>query len=215
MTLRPRDRIALVALLFLAVVGAYYMLALKPERQQIKALDAATATQQQQFASEQQQYAAGRAAQAALRANAAQLKSVLVAVPVQSDIPALLRTLEQTADAAHAKMRAIALTGSSSATTPSSTTASSAAASNTGGATGVPIQLTFAGGYVALDGLVRRLDGLVVVSGDKVYATGPLLSITGVQLSGAPKLVVQLTANIYQLPASSAAGQAATTGGLQ
>jgi hypothetical protein len=214
MTLRPRDRIALVAILFLALVGAYYMLALKPERQQIKALDAATAAQQQQFASEQQQYAAGRAAQAALRANAAQWQSVRVAVPVQSDIPALLRTLEQTATAAHVKMRAVALTGSSGATTPSSTTASSASASSTGSATGMPVQLTFAGGYTALDGLVRRLDGLVVVSGDKVHATGPLLSITSVQLGGAPKLVVQLIANIYQLPASSAAGQA-TAGGQQ
>jgi Tfp pilus assembly protein PilO len=208
MTLRSRDRIALVAILFLALVGGYYMLALKPERQQIKALDAATATQQQTLASEQQQYVAGRAAQAALRANAAQWTSVRVAVPVQSDIPALLRTLERTANAAHVKMRAIQLTGSSA-----STAASSAVASSTGGATGVPIQLSFAGGYVALDSLVRRLDGLVVVSGDKVHATGPLLSITSVQLSGAPKLVVQLTANIYQLPASSAAGQVATTGG--
>jgi Tfp pilus assembly protein PilO len=208
MTLRRRDRIALVAILFLALVGGYYMLALKPERQKIKTLDAATATQQQTFASEQQQYVAGRAAQAALRANAAQWTSVRVAVPVQSDIPALLRTLERTANAAHVKMQAIHLTGSSS-----STAASSAAASSTGGATGVPIQLTFAGGYVALDSLVRRLDGLVVVSGDKVHATGPLLSITSVQLSGVPKLVVQLTANIYQLPASPAAGQVATTGG--
>lgn len=215
MTLRRRDRIALAALLFLALVGAYYMLALKPERQQIKTLDAATVTQQQAFASEQQQYAAGRAAEAALRANAGQWTSVRVAVPVQSDIPALLRTLERTADAAHVKMRAIQLTGSSSATTQSSTTASSAAASSTGGATAVPIQLTFAGGYMALDSLVRRLDGFVVVSGDEVHATGPLLSITSVQLSGAPKLVVQLNANIYQLPASSAAGQAATTGGQQ
>jgi len=85
----------------------------------------------------------------------------------------------------------------------------------TGGASGptsVALSLTFAGGYIALHNLVRRLDGLVVVSGNKVHATGPLLSISSVSLTGSPKLTVQLTATIYQL-AAPAAATAATTGG--
>jgi hypothetical protein len=76
----------------------------------------------------------------------------------------------------------------------------------------VPLSLTFAGGYTALHNLVRRLDGLVVVSGHTVHATGPLLSISNVSLSGSPKLTVQLTATIYQLATSSSAATA-TTGG--
>ena len=41
--------------------------------------------------------------------------------------------------------------------------------------------------------------------GHTVHATGPLLSISNVSLSGSPKLTVQLTATIYQLSATAAA----------
>jgi hypothetical protein len=74
------------------------------------------------------------------------------------------------------------------------------------------VQLSFAGGYTALNNLVRRLQGLVAVSGGKVSATGPLLSIGSVSLSGTRNLTVQLTASLYQLSAPpSAAGS--TSGG--
>jgi hypothetical protein len=217
MTLRRRDRIALAAVLLVVVVAAYYLLALGPEQHKATALDAAILAQQQTLTQEQQAYAAGRAAQASLKADAAQWAALRLAVPAQSDIPALLRTLEHNANAVHVKMNVIALTSpGSSATTsaptssaPTSSTSSTAAASTV--ATPVPIQLTFAGGYTALNNLVRRLQGLVVVSGGKVRATGPLLSIGDVSLSGAPKLTVQLTATIYQLPAASTA--ATPTGG--
>jgi hypothetical protein len=213
MTLRPRDRVALIGLLCLALVAAYYLLALAPERAKVKALDGAIAAQQQALAQAQQQLVAGRAAQAALGADAAEWTSINLAVPTQADIPALLRTLERTANAEHVKMQAINLTASSSATAQSSTSASSAAASSTAIAT--PIQLTFAGGYLPLEGLIQRIDSFVVVSGGRVHATGPLVSIGSVQMSGTKNLVAQFTATIYELSASSTASGATTTGGLQ
>jgi Tfp pilus assembly protein PilO len=210
MSLRPRDRIALGVVLLAALLGAYYVLALKPEQHKAAALATSIAGQRQTIASEQQAYATGRAAKSSLNADEAQWAALRLAVPAQSDIPGLLRTLEKTADSVHVNMQAIALTGSSSSATP--TTVSSTPSSGAGMATGVPVQLTFAGGCTALDKLVKRLNGLVVVSGTKVRATGPLLSISNVSLSGAPDLTVQLTATIYQLgTASTAAG--ATDGG--
>jgi hypothetical protein len=217
MTLRRRDRIALAAVLLVAVVAAYYLLALGPERHKASALDAAIVAQQQTLTQEQQAYAAGRAAEASLKADAAQWAALRLAVPAQSDIPALLRTLERNANAVHVKMNVIALTSPGSAantsaptsSAPTGSTSSSAAAASV--ATPVPVQLTFAGGYNALNSLVRRLQGLVVVSGGKVHATGPLLSISDVSLTGSPKLTVALTATIYQLPAASTA--ATPTGG--
>jgi Tfp pilus assembly protein PilO len=218
MTLRPRDRIALAAVLIVGVVAAYYLLALRPEQRKSTALDAAIAVQQQTLTQEQQAYAAGRAAEASLKADTAQWAALSLAVPSQSDIPALLRTLERNANAVHVKMQAIVLTGSSASAPTSSAPASSAAtgsastgATASSAATSVPVQLTFGGGYTALNSLVRRLEGLVVVSGGKVHATGPLLSIGDVSLSGSPKLTVQLTATIYQLATASTA--ATTTGG--
>ena len=209
MTLRLRDRVALGVVLILALAGAYYALALKPERQQATALNTAIAGQRQALATAQSNYAAGRAAQASIKASAPEWAALSKAVPNTSDIPELLRVLERKANAVHVQMQAITLSDS-----PGSTAATSAAtpAPSTDGATSIPLQLTFAGGYTALHNLVHRLDGLVVVSGGKVHATGPLLSIGSVSLSKAPKLTVQLTATIYQLSATTAA-DAATPGG--
>lgn len=214
MTLRPRDRIALGVILLVALVGAYYMVALKPEQHKAAALDAAIASQQQALTQAEQSYGAGRNAQASLKADGAEWAALGLAVPNQSDIPALLRTLERTANAVHVKMQAITLSGSSASPGSASAapTASGTSTSSSSAATSVPVQLTFAGGYTALNSLVHRLNGLVGVAGGKVHATGPLVSISSVSLSGAPKLTVQLSATIYQLAGAQAAA-GATTGG--
>ncbi len=207
MTLRPRDRIALGVVLILALAGAFYLLVLKPERQQASTLATAIAGQRQALVTAESDYATGRAAKASIKATAPEWAALREAVPETSDIPALLRVLERKAKAVHVQMQAITLSGASSAAGATSTPAPS-----TSGATSVPLSLSFAGGYTALHNLVRRLDGLVVVSGGKVYATGPLLSIDSVSLAESPKLTVQLTAEIYQLSAAAAAA-AATPGG--
>ena len=227
MKLRPRDRIALGVVLTAVLVGAFYMLALKPEQQKVSNIDAQIATQRQTLAQEQQTYQAGRAAEATLKARSAQWAALSLAVPAQSNIPALLRLLERNAKAVNVKMQSIQLTGASSSSTgtpnaggtagaPSSSSSGSSSAGGTpaatsAAATGVPVQLTFAGGYRALDALVHRLDSLVVLSGTTVHASGPLMSIGTVALSGAPNLTVQLSATIYQLSAATAPGT--TTGG--
>jgi type IV secretory pathway VirJ component len=216
MTLRPRDRIALAVVVLVALIGGYYLLALKPERQKATALDAAIATQQQTLAQEQQSYTTGREAKASLKTDAAEWAALRLAVPAQSDIPALLRTLQDNAAAAHVTLQAVQLSAATSTATsaaPAAATSSAAPAASTGTAsasapTSVPVSLTFAGGYTALNSLVRRLDSLVVVANGKVHASGPLVSISNVSLTGAPKLTVALTATIYQLAAAPA-----TTGG--
>jgi hypothetical protein len=207
MTLRLRDRIALGGILILAVIGAFYLLVLKPEHQRASTLATSIAGQRNALTTAQSNYATGHTAQASIKASAAQWAAVREAVPETSDIPALLRVLERKANAVHVQMQAITLSGSAA-----SAAATSTPAPTTSGATSVPVQLTFAGGYTALHNLVRHLDGLVVVSGGKVYATGPLLSIGSVALSGTPKLTVQITASIYQLSAATAAAAAAPGG---
>jgi Tfp pilus assembly protein PilO len=208
MTLRKRDRIALGVVVIVALLGAYYFLALKPERQKSNALVSQIAGQKATLAQEQASYATGRAAQASLKADANEWAALHLAVPEQSNIPALLRTLEQTAHDVKVNMQAIALNGGNSgaaaSTAPTGSSTASAAAQ-------IPVQLTFSGGYNALNALVKRLEGLVVVSGGKVTATGPLLNINDVSLTGSGSLTVQITATIYQLGAPVAT--AATTGG--
>ena len=204
MNLRPRDRIALGVVIVAVLVGAFYMLALKPEQQKATSLDASIASQRQTLSQEQQAYNAGRQAQATVRAQRAQWAALHVAVPAQSDIPALLRILAQNARAAKVKMNSITLGGTQSASSGSS---SASTGSTGGGATGVPIQLTFAGGYDALNALVHRLDSLVAVTGNSVRASGPLMSISNVSLNGAPgNETVQMSATIYQLSGATTTG---------
>jgi Tfp pilus assembly protein PilO len=205
MTLRSRDRVVLAILGVIALIGAYYMLALKPEHQQVSALDAKITTQRQALTTARQSYNVGRAAQAALKSDSAEWAALALAVPEQSDIPGLLRTLEKTARAAKVSMQTISLSSTGSSTSAATT----APSSTTDGATPVPIQLTFNGGYVALNRLVRTLTGLVAFAGGKVHATGPLLSINSVSLSGTGQLTGNLTATIYQLAGSAGS----TTGG--
>jgi type II secretory pathway pseudopilin PulG len=219
MTLRRRDRIVLAVVAVLAVLGAFYLVALKPERQQASALQAQITTQQQALTAAQQSYNVGRAARASLKTDGPEWAALKLAVPQQSDIPALLRTLEKNAKSVHVSMQAISLSGASGSTpaapapAPAPATAGAAptagAAAAAPAATPVPIQLTFAGGYVALNKLVRKLTGLVALSGGKVHAAGPLLSINSVALTGTKSLTGQLTATIYQL----AAPAGTTTGG--
>ncbi len=225
MTLRRRDRIVLAVAAVLAVLGGYYLVALKPERQQASALQAQITTQQQALTAAQQSYNVGRAARASLKTDGPEWAALKLAVPQQSDIPALLRTLEKNAKLVHVSMQAISLSSASGsapaaaapapatpapgATPATGATATTGAAAAAPAATPVPIQLTFAGGYVALNKLVRKLTGLVALSGGKVHAAGPLLSINSVALTGTKSLTGQLTATIYQL----AAPAGTTTGG--
>jgi Tfp pilus assembly protein PilO len=212
MNVRGRDRILLGVIAVILVFGAYYMFALKPERQKVAALDAQIATGKASLASAQASYVTGKRAQAALKANTAEWSAIHLAVPNQSDIPALLRTLQSTAASVHVHMQTITLSGASASastasaatTTPATTGAAATAAAPT--ATPVPIQLTFSGGYHALDTLVRRLNALVSVSGGKLHATGPLMTIGSVSLIQATGgLNVQISASLYQL--STAGGQ--------
>jgi Tfp pilus assembly protein PilO len=196
MTVRPRDRVALGVVVLVALVGAYYLLALKPERQKASAVATAIAGQRRTLAEAQENYADGRAAQASLKTHAPEWAALRLAVPDTSDIPALLRTLAHTASAVHAEVQAIVLSDAADGTAGTPVPATS-------GATSVPLQLTFAGSYAALNNLVGRLDGLVVVSGSTVHATGPLLSISSVSLTGTANLTAQLTATIYQLDSAS------------
>lgn len=209
MTLRPRDKAALAIVGVLAVLAGYYMLVLAPVRHQASSLESSISTQRAALTQAESTFASGRAAQHSLRAHAAEWAALRVAVPEQADIPALLRTLQRTARSADVSMKAIQLESSSSSAAAPPTTGSPTGSASSATASSVPIQLSFSGGYTQLAALVRKLTGLVSVSGGNVRATGPLLSISQVSLTGSP-LTVQMTATIYQLGASTASS---STGG--
>jgi hypothetical protein len=213
MTLSSRDRILLVVIVVIVAAFGFDKFALAPERRQAAKLGTQIAAQQASLSRAQESYASGRSAAAAERANAPVWAAAERAVPQNSDIPGLLRLLQSSAQAAHVDMQSISLSGTSA--TGSVVTA--AAGSSAAGPTEIPVSLTFQGGYQALNRLVAKLDGLVVASGTKLRAHGPLVGISNVSLAAGntgSTETVQLTATLYQhAPAPSADGSDPTTEG--
>lgn len=202
--LQPRDRALIAGVAVLAVVAAFYLLAIQPQDRRASQLARQLATAQTSLTSAQSAYAVGRQAQARLGKSAAAYAAAQKAVPATTDVPGLLRLLQGSAEAAHVKIQSIT-PGSSSATsaTAAATTGTAAASSTSATPNSVPISLTVDGGYQALNRLVQRLDRYVKISGGRLHATGPLIGISNVSLTGANSasaggLSISLTATVYQ-----------------
>jgi hypothetical protein len=209
MNIQPRDRALLGVVAVLAVCAAFYLLVIGPEHRTESRLQTQIATAQASLAGAEQQEATGHSAEVFLRNSQGEWATAQRAVPRVSNIPALLKLLEHSAQAASVTMESVALTGAGGDSSAGS--GSTAAASTTDhGATTIPVGLTFEGGYQALNRLVHHLDTLVSVSHGHLDASGPLVGISNVQLSPSsggskhnPVLSVQLTATIYQHSAGS------------
>jgi len=200
MKLTARDRALLGVVAAIALCAAFYVLVITPERHTAARLQTKIAAARTTLARAQRREAEGRAAEVALKASQADWGATQRAVPKVADIPALLRVLTRSAQAAHVSMRSIGLSGAGASASSSST--ATATSPSVAGAT--TMSLTFQGGYQALNRLVDRLDAFVTTSRRSIGSNGPLIGIANVSVTPAPSsshsstLSVQLTATIYQ-----------------
>lgn len=219
MKLTRRDRVLLGIVAALALCAAFYVLVITPQRNAAARLQTQIGAARTTLARAQQRVAEGRAAETALKASQRDWSATQRAVPQNADVPALLKVLARSANAAHVSMQNISLSGaaSSAASTAAAPTTTAAAPATTTGtaaspteATAIPVALTFDGGYQALNRLVDRLDALVTTSRRRISSRGPLIGIGSINVgptaTGAHSstLSVQLTATIYQRSATSA-----------
>ena len=109
MTITKRDRYILIVALALALVGAYWFLALAPKRQRLHALDKDLATAQQTLAQAQQEKVQFAQAQVNFPNLYASLGRLGKAVPANQDTPSLLVQLNHAAAQAHVDFRSIEL----------------------------------------------------------------------------------------------------------
>jgi Tfp pilus assembly protein PilO len=209
MKLTVRDRALLGVVAALALCAAFYVLVITPERHQAAHLQTKIGAERTTLARAQRREAVGHAAEAALKASQADWSATQRAVPQTADVPALLKVLTSSAQAAHVSMQSIGLTGSGASSSSSSTV--TAAPSSVAGATTIPVSLTFQGGYQALNRLVDRLDALVTTSRRSIRSRGPLIGIGNINVApassgaGSSTLSIQLTATIYQRSATTGA----------
>jgi len=211
MKITPRDRALLGVIAVLLACAAFYELVLTPERHAAARLQAQVTAAHARLARAQQRELQGHAAEVALRASQSDWEATQRAVPQVSNVPALLKLLQRSAQAARVSMQSISFNGAGTSSAAGASPAVTAATPSTrGGTNTLPVTLVFDGGYQALNRLVHRLDALVNVSRRHIAASGPLIGIGAVTLSPAGNssdhsaLSVQLTATIYQRAAASA-----------
>jgi hypothetical protein len=218
-----RDRIVVIALAVLVLIGGGWMLLVSPKRKEATAVEAKVATAQKELTSAETSLANARAAQSQYATAYAAVVNLGKAVPPSQEVASLVYQLEEASNARQVTFESIVSgLGSAAPTTPSSsssssskgsttTTASAAAAS---GFSQMPFTFVFSGGFFSLEHLFRQLTAFTTPAGPGgLHVSGRLLTIQGVKL--APEITAKgttlkgtVTAAAYVLPA----GQTLTAG---
>lgn len=131
-----RDR---MMVMFLAVVvgfGGFYMLVLKPKREEASKLSGQLQSAQDRVSKARANLAMGLQARATYAANYATVARLGKAVPTGDDVPSLVFQLDSTARETGVDFRSVKLSSGSAAPAPATQTAAAAATSNSDQAAG-------------------------------------------------------------------------------
>jgi len=217
-----RDRIVLIAIAVLAVLGAGWVLVVSPEKKQERKIAAQVAEAQSQLASAEGQLASARQAQQQYQAAYASIVSLGKAVPASEEVPSLIYELEQASNQKNVDFSSIA-TGAAASSTSSATAAAPGVAPT--GFTQMPFTFVFNGTFAGLDHLFQQLDDFTQRSASgALQVSGRLLTIQSVKLAPATdgvtagkaaleQLTGTITATAYVLPASQGLTGAASPAG--
>jgi Tfp pilus assembly protein PilO len=234
-----RDRMVLIVIGFVAVLGAAWMLVVSPERKQVTQLDAKVSAARAQLASAEGQVASARAAQSQYSAAYSAVVDLGKAVPPSQEVPALIYQLSQASNEKDVNFDSISSGGgaatpsSSTSGSTSSSSSSSATSASTGataaaaGASGagfsqLPFSFTFEGSYFDLEHLFHQLTGFATMTNTgTLQVSGRLLTIESVKLAPSTtasspggnaisKLTGSIAATAYVLPATEGLTGSAT-----
>ena len=134
-----RDRLVVSVVLGVVLLGAFFMLVLKPKRQEASQLAQQVETAQARVQTAQADVSAGRAARSSYATNYATVARLGKAVPTDDDIPSLVYQLDSTAESTGVDFRSVKLTsgaGSGVAAPPNAAAAAAATSDQAGGEDG-------------------------------------------------------------------------------
>lgn len=226
-----RDRLILIGIALIAVLGGAWMLAVSPARKQESKAAQEVASARAALAQAQAEVAEAQSARARYRSAYASLASLGQAVPTAPEVPALVYALDKASNSHHVEFSSITTSGGGSGSSTSSSAGSSSSASAASAPfTQIPFTFTFGGSYQSLTHLLTQLERFTVQSpGGPVEVSGRLLTIQSISLgagggssssssSGATsapanEMTWSITASAYVLaPASASAGPSAPAG---
>jgi Tfp pilus assembly protein PilO len=216
-----RDRIVVIAIAVVAILGAGWVLVVSPERKKADKVAAQVATAQSQLASAQAQLSGARQDQAQYQAAYSSIVSLGKAVPPSEEVPSLIYQLERASNQKSVDFSSIA-SGASGASSASSTSATPGSAPT--GFTQLPFTFEFSGSFFDLDHLFQQIDRFTQRSASgALEVDGRLLTIQSVKLAPATngglgggsseELTGTITATAYVLPASQGLTGAASLSG--
>ena len=222
-----RDRIVMLVVVVLVVIGAGWMEVVSPERKKAQKLNTDIATAKTQLSTAENELASARAAEAQYPKAYASVVSLGKAVPPGQEVPSLIYQLAQASGTRNVEFNSIVSgTGGGTASVGASSSSAASTAANASTATAftqMPFTFIFNGGFFELERLFARLDRFTTVAGpSSLRVSGRLLTIQSVKLapstsasvttkpSATSKLQGTITASAYELPAEQGLTGAAT-----
>jgi hypothetical protein len=216
-----RDRLVLLAVIGLAVVGFAWLTFVSPERKKAHTAATALAAAEAQLASAHSELATARSAQARYAASYSTIVSLGKAVPTSEEVPSLMYEVAQASKQKSVEFASITSEGGSKGVASTTAASAAAAAAAGGGFQQVPFTFVFNGSYSGLEQMLRRLTNFATKTpAGALKVNGRLLTIQGVTLGpltlqgkagSTPHLTATVTATAYALPPEATTGS--TTSG--
>lgn len=173
-----RDRLVLMAIGVVAILGGAWMLEIKPLTQQASTIAGEVTAARTQLTSVQHEISEAQGARQRYRAAYAALATLGIAVPTSSEVPALMYTIDHAANNRKVEFTSISNGGSSGS--GSSSTASGEAA----GFKQLPLTFAFNGSYKDLIKFVGQLENFTVEGpSETLQVSGRLLTIQSITFS--------------------------------
>jgi hypothetical protein len=219
-----RDRIVVIGIVALLVLGGAWLLVVSPERKQAAELNTQVGTGSAQLATANSEVASASSAQTQYAAVYASIVSLGKAVPPTQEVSSLIYQIAQASHQKHVEFASIVSGGGPGSSSSASAPAAPAAAA--AGFTAMPFTFTFNGSFLALYHLFQQLDRYTVLSASGgLQVSGRLLTIQSVKLTplpvaaatqtsskgGSEQLSGVITATAYVLPATQGLTAGATT----
>ena len=216
-----RDRLVIAVVVALAVIGAFWVLLVSPERKTASKLSSEVSAAKTQLASVQAEAANARAAQARYSAAYTSVVNLGKAVPPSEEVPSLIYQLAQASHQKNVEFSSITTGTSGASASASGSTAATPTAALTS-FTQMPFTFVFDGSFSDLYHLFLQLNKATVrTTSGGLQVSGRLLTLQGVKLepvaetattgaSGPQKLTGTITATAYVLPAAQSLTAGAT-----
>ncbi len=201
-------RLLALLIVFAAAVGAFWMLALEPKRQEATQLAEQIAAEQTQLEAARQQVAVYEQARAAYPGNYATVARLGKAVPADDDVRSLMVQIDSAARRTGVDFQLIDVGkgATSGGTDPKADSAAiiPGAIASAGGFSTLPMSFAFQGSYFELSAFLTRLERFVTVSNRRIDVTGRLLLLQSISLlpdsDGFPAMRAQISASSYLVP---------------